>query len=73
MAKKQMAQAKVHYNEERDSFELWIRSSEKEEWGFCCSTQCQALEGENEANFIHFTFLKEVMNCIKLGYDVFEG
>lgn len=73
MAKKQQRQAKVHYNSERDSFELYIRSSEKEEWGFSCSAKCRALEGETDTNFIHFSFLKKVMECIKLDYDVFEG
>lgn len=73
MTKKQQKQAKVHYNSEFDSFELYIRSGEKEEWGFSCSAQCRALEGETETNFIHFSFLKKVMECIKLGYEVFEG
>lgn len=70
---KQKAQAMVKYNPDQDSFELYIRSSEKEEWGFCCSTKCRAIEGETETNFIHFTFLKEVMKCINLGYEVFEA
>ena len=70
---KQKAMAKVHYNEQEDSFELFIRSNDKEEWGFCRSTKCRALEGETEANFIHFSFLKEVMKCITLGYEVIEG
>lgn len=69
MAKQKMM-AKVHYNAEEDSFELWIRNSDKEEWGFSCSTKCRAIEGETETNFIHFSFLKEVLQCIKLGYDV---
>ena len=69
---KQKKMAKVHYNPEKDSFELWLRSNDNEEWGFCCSSKCQALEGETETNFIHFTFLKEVMKCIQLGYEVIE-
>ena len=72
MAKKQKAMAKVHYNDQTDSFELWIRNNDKEEWGFCCSSQCRALEGETDTTHIHFTFLKEILKCIKLGYDVFE-
>jgi len=70
---KQKAMAKVHYNQQEDSFELYIRSNDKEEWGFCCSAKCRALEGETETNFIHFTFLKKVLECIKLGYEVIEG
>ena len=73
MAKKQKAQAMVKYNPDQDSFELYIRSNDNEEWGFCCSSQCRAIEGEKETNFIHFTFLKEVLKCINLGYEVFEG
>ena len=72
MAKQKMM-AKVHYNEQEDSFELYIRNNDKEDWGFCCSSTCRTVEGDTEANFIHFTFLKEVMKCLKLGYEVFEG
>lgn len=71
MAKRKMI-AKVHYNEMEDSFELWL-STDGEEWGFSCSSRCRAVEGDSEANFIHFSFLKKVMECINLGYDVFEG
>lgn len=69
MAKQKM-QAKVHYNKQEDSFELWIRTSDKEEWGFSCSSKCRAIEGETETNFIHFSFLRKVLECIKLGYEV---
>lgn len=72
MAKQKM-QAKVQYNPEEDSFELWLRSSDKEEWGFSCSSKCRAIEGETETNFIHFSFLKEVLRCVDLGYEVFEA
>ena len=70
---KQKCMAKVQYNEREDSFELWIRTNEKEEWGFCRSAQCRAIGDETETNFINFTFLKEVLKCIKLGYEVFEA
>ena len=73
MAKKQKAQAMVKYNPDMDSFELYIRNSEKEEWGFCRYTQCRAIDGEMETNFIDYAFLKEVLKCINLGYEVFEG
>ncbi|MBR5786270.1 MAG: hypothetical protein IKY41_06225 [Clostridia bacterium] len=69
MAKQKM-QAKVQYNEKEDSFELWIRANDKEEWGFSRSSKCRAIEGDTEANFIHFSFLKEVLKCIQLGYEV---
>lgn len=73
MAKKQKAQTMVKYNQNEDAFELYIRSNENDEWGFSCSTKCRAIEGETETNFIHFSFLKKVMECLKLGYEVFEG
>lgn len=69
---KQKKLAKVHYNSEEDSFELYIMTGNDTEWGFCCSSKCRVVEGDTEANFIHFSFLKEVMKCIKLGYEVFE-
>lgn len=72
MAKRKMM-AKVHYNEAEDSFELYIKTGNDDEWGFSCSTKCRAVEGDSETNFIHFTFLKKVMECLKLGYEVFEG
>lgn len=70
---KQKKMAMVKYNPEVDAFELYLRNSDKEEWGFSCSAKCHAIEGETEANFIHFSFLKEVMRCIDLGYEVFEA
>lgn len=72
MAKAKMM-AKVHYNREEDAFELWIKSSSEKEWGFSCSSKCRKVEGDTEANHIHFSFLREVMQCLELGYDVFEG
>ena len=71
MAKKKNM-AKVHYNPETDTFELWLKTSKETEWGFCCSTKCRMVEGDTEANFIHFSFLREVMNCLALGYEVFQ-
>lgn len=73
MAKKQKPQAMVKYNKTEDAFELYIRSSENEEWGFSRSTKCRAIEGETETNFIHFSFLREVLQLLWLGYEVFEG
>lgn len=73
MAKKQKPQAMVEYNKEADSFILYIRSDENEKWGLSKIAKCYAVEGETETNFIHFTFLKEVLQCLKLGFEVFEG
>ena len=64
--------AKVSYNSVEDKFELWIYSEEDDEWGFSCSTKCRAIEEGGETNFIHFTFLKEVLRCAELGYKIIE-
>lgn len=69
---KKIKQAKVRYNAQEDSFELWLRNSEDEEWGFSRSAKCYTVEGDKEPNHIHFSFLKEVLKCIVLGYEVFE-
>lgn len=69
MAKAQKI-AKVHYNKRTDTFELYIKVDG--EWGFCCGARCYQVEGDTEANHIHYSFLKEVLNCIKLGYEVIE-
>lgn len=68
--KKQNKMAKVHYNQNTDSFELWINTDG--EWSFCCSSKCQALKEGQAATHIHFSFLKEVLKCTYLGYTVFE-
>ena len=70
---KQKMLAKVHYNPEEDSFELYIYDMENYEWGFSRSTKCRAVEGDSEPNFIHFSFMKELLKCIQLGYEVIEG
>jgi len=70
---KQKKQAMVKYNESSDSFELYIRNNENAEWGFSCSAKCRSVEDEVETNFIHFSFLREILRCLELGYEVFEG
>lgn len=70
---KQKKQAMVKYNPVGDVYELYLRNGEKEEWGFSCSARCWAIEGETETNFIHYSFLIEVLKCIHLGYEIFEG
>ncbi len=72
MAKSKKNYAKVVYNASGDCFELWIKTADMDEYGFSCSTKCRALNGKTETNFIHFSFLKEVLKCIKLGYEVYE-
>lgn len=70
---KQIKQAKVVYNEANDSFELWLRTSPDVDWGFSCSAKCYTVKGDAEANHIHFSFMKEVVRCAELGYEVFMG
>ena len=66
-------QATVKYNEDTDSFELWLRNSPNEDWGLSSSAKCMSIEDEVETNFIHFSFLREVLNCITLGYKVSDA
>jgi hypothetical protein len=70
---KQKKQAMVRYNEEKDRYELYLRNNDNEEWGFSYASKCVATEGSTETNFIYFGFLRELMNCINLGYEVIEG
>ena len=69
--KKQKKTAMVRYNKHQDAFELYIRDADGD-WALCCSSKCRAVEGETEKTHIHFSFLKEVLRCIELGYDVIE-
>lgn len=75
MAKNQKMQAMVKYNNDNDAFELWIRRSDGDDgdWGFCSSAKCYALGDEPEANFIHYSFLIEVLKCAMLGYEIVDG
>lgn len=70
---KQKKQAMVHYNEEKDRFELYLRNNTDDEWGFSRASKCLAVEDSPETTHIHYTFLKEVLQCLKLGYEVIEG
>lgn len=70
---KQKKYAKVHYNENEDSFELYLKNGIDGEYGFVCSSKCQAIGSSTETTHIHFSFLKEVLKCIDLGYEVFEA
>lgn len=70
---KQEKQAMVHYNEKKDRYELYLRNNGNEEWGFAYAANCVAAEGSTETNFIYFGFLRELLNCINLGYEVIDG
>lgn len=68
--KKQKA-AYVKYNENEDSFELWIEC-EDGTIGFSRSAKCQALNGEGDTDFIHYSFMKEILNAISCEYHVYN-
>lgn len=72
MAKRKMM-AKVHYNDKTDTYELWLKRSDEDEWGFSQSAKCMRVEGDTGANHVHYSFLRAVMECLRLGYEVFEG
>lgn len=65
--------AKVTYNDAEDAFELWLYDNDSREWGFSRSAKCQTLDGqEGEAEFIHFSFMTEILRCATLGYKILD-
>lgn len=71
--KKQNKMAKIHYDRVDDRYILFLRNNDDEEWGFSCSAKCRAAEGGDGAtDFIHYSFLREVLQCAALGYKIIE-
>ena len=66
-----MKQAKIVYNEATDAFELWLRSDPDADWGFSIAAKCVPSKNDPETNYIHFSFMKEILKCAELGYEVF--
>lgn len=65
--------AKVHYNEVTDSFELWLKNEADADWGFSRAAKCVPAQKDPDTNYIHFSFMKEIVKCAELGYEVFMG
>ena len=64
---------RISYDEENDEYVLETYDEEYG-WGFCCSSKCVRREGAEQGegtNFVHFTLIKEIMNALHLGYQVF--
>lgn len=63
--------ARVRYDEKDDCFVLELWDEDFKSWGFSRSSRCVAAKGGNgETNFIHFSFMKEIVRCAELGYSI---
>lgn len=63
--------ARVRYDEKKDEFILELWDDEFRSWGFSRSARC--VEGKNTgagADFIHFSFMKAIVECCEFGYTV---
>lgn len=68
--------ARVRYEKDTDSFVLELFDHETEEYEFSVSARCfKAEHGGENADYIHFSFMKEIVKCCELGYQVhfFKG
>lgn len=67
-----MKEAKVIYNAEKDFYEIYIRSSKTEEWGYSKGYPCVRRFGDEtgEKNFIHFSIISTFAELQHLGYKV---
>lgn len=62
--------ARIIYNDEFDSFDVEIMTSEG--WGLDCRYPCVCKEGQATlgANYIHFGILRKIADLNWMGYDV---
>lgn len=58
----------IRYNESNDSFELWTKVGD-DEIGVPYSYFCQKREGDEKADFVHFTILNKMKELSALGYS----
>lgn len=63
--------ARVRYDAKEDEFVLEIWDNEFQSWGLCRAARCvDATNAPGVTDFIHFSFMKEVVRCAELGYSV---
>lgn len=69
---KKKPQAKIIYRASEDTFELWIKGVEEKEYDFCRSAKCRKAKDipDDDYNYIHYSFMIELLRTIELGYDV---
>lgn len=73
--------ARVRYCENgkepgKEGFAIELRTEEEEEWGldiFCPCVRREGAEDGEEADFIHFSALKELAKLAEYGYEIFIG
>ena len=65
--------AMVRYNDENDSFELWIEDANTHDFKFSRSAKCcKSTNGDPDPNYIHYSFLAEILRCVTLGYEILD-
>mgnify|MGYP003294994370 CR=1 FL=1 len=65
--------AMVRYNDDKDAFELWIEDATTGEMKFSRSANCcMSTNGDTEANYIHYSFITEILKCATLGYTIVD-
>lgn len=69
--------ARVKYYEDtgdgKDGFAIEISTDKGETWGLDTCYFCHRREGakeSEEADYIHFSALKKLLQCINLGYEI---
>lgn len=64
-----MLKAKVVYNENEDSYEIWVNTGDG--WGFANGYKCVARKGGNdETNFVSFQILAKLREMQAWGYKI---
>lgn len=64
--------ARVRYDEKEDEFILELYDEESESWGFSRSARCvQSVEYPGSTDYIHFSFMKEILRCAEFGYKIY--
>ena len=66
-------QARIAYNKERDSYELWLSSDSGKSWDVSLSCKCQ--NGKNdieeaEPMLVSIELIDSLKHCISLGYKI---
>lgn len=63
--------ARVRYDESKDSFVLELWDNVSGEWDFSMSVRCvESMNAPGSTEYIHFSFMKEIVKCVELGYAV---
>lgn len=62
--------ARVGYSVSNEAYVIEVFDEQEKEWIMNKMFKCVAANGQEDADFVHFTLVTEILDLIDLGYEV---